>query len=102
MQVWDGRVVALRQGVPARVEAVANDALLGTDSVEADKIEPWTDDATRSLCRDLVVRSLGPGTPGCMAPSGGVLSPRFLSAMDLGTAGLGLPGSSGSPFPPIN
>jgi hypothetical protein len=40
MQAQDGSNSALLQGVPARVEAVTDDAPLGTNNVEVDSAEP--------------------------------------------------------------
>jgi hypothetical protein len=87
MQALDGSGAPLLKGMPARVEAVASDTLLGADSVEADGIEPRPDDAAGDLCLDMVTRGSGPSTPGSTAPGDAVPAPRFSDVVDPGVVG---------------
>jgi hypothetical protein len=95
-QAQDGSDAALLQGMPARLEAVASDALLDANSIETDGTEPQLDDAVGGPCLDLVMLCSGPSVPECIAPSDAVPAPEFSGAMDPGVAGLGLLGSPGS------
>jgi hypothetical protein len=68
----DGSGAPLLQGVPARVESIIDDALLGADGVEADGADPRPDDDARSVHWDLVVCGVGPSTPEFLAPGDAV------------------------------
>jgi hypothetical protein len=79
--------------VLARVDPIADDMPLGTNSIEADGADPRPDDDAKGLCRDLVVHGASPSTPGFTAPGDAVPAPRFSSAVGPGMAGLCLMGS---------
>jgi hypothetical protein len=99
---WDRSSATLLHSAPARAEVVANDTLLGTNSIEADKIEPQQDDASGGPCLDLVVHSSDPSMLRCTTPSNAIPTLGFSGVIDLGVIELGLLDSLGSPSPPVN
>jgi hypothetical protein len=84
------------------VEPVADDVQLGDNSIEVDGVEPQPGDVAGGLCWDLVVRGSTTSVSGCATPSDAVPALRFSSAVGPGAACLRLPGSLGSPSPPVS
>jgi hypothetical protein len=71
-----------------------------TLNLKLEKARP--NDATKGPCLDLMVHHHGPIMPEGATPVNAVPAPEFLGAMDFGVIGSSLPGSPGSPSPPVS